>query len=163
MASFLLVILSFLKIIIIVAVVATVAGIIRTWQIQNDANQKVFLAGSVPDPKPEGLYSGTVPGKKVSWLGKKFNPTDSTGLNIFDDGNGIKGERYPFKTYIGKGLHDKNLDVLKIDYNLPGNPFWLKLILDEIVQVGPDQYLGKLNLRIIPGYSFGLMYFNLKK
>ena len=70
-------------------------------------------------------------------------------------------ERQPFKTYYGNGLRDKNLNVLVLDYDIPENPFWLRYIRDEIVQVAPNQYLGKLHLRVI-GFAFTLGYFELE-
>lgn len=152
-----------IKFLALLAFIIFASGAWRTWQIQHDSRAKTFLGGTLPNPKPDGLYSGTVSGQKVSWLGKKFNSASSTGVNVFDDGGAIKGERYPFITSVGRGLVDSNLYVLKIDYNIPGNPFWLRFILDEIVQVAPNEYLGKLEVRIIPGYPFALAYFELKK
>ncbi len=139
------------------------AGVWLTWQIQHDSRNKIFLNGIVPNPKPEGFYNGNFQEKKVSWIGKKFNSTNSTGINIFINKEGIKSESYPFVTFVGKGLSDKNLDVFKIDYNISDNPFWLRFILDEIVEVKPNEYLGKLQLRVIPGYPFAIAYFELKR
>ena len=163
---------TLLKIIVAIIVVLIVLGFLRTWQLERSANQKVFAGGTVPNPLPNGLYNGTVPGHTVSWLGKKFFATgesasggdasEGTGINVFQNGSGTS-EKYPFKTYIGKGAHDGALDVIKIDYNIAGNPLWLKPILDEIVEVSPNKFLGKLQLRIIPGYPFTLTYFELTK
>ena len=138
-------------------------GVWRTWNVQRQENQSVFLTGTIPDPRPDGLYHGIVPGHKVSWLGKKFTASDSAGINVFDDGNGIVGERYPFQTSVGKSVRDRTVGVLNIEYNLPENPFWLRLIVDEIVQVAPNQYLGKLHVRMIPGYPFAVGYFTLRR
>ena len=142
---------------------AALFGAARTWQLEHSSNQTVFFEGTVPQPAPDGLYSGSIEGPKVSWLGKKFNAASSAGINVFDDGNGKQGERYPFKTAYGKGLRDMHIDVLTIDYNTPDNPFWMHPILDEIVQIGPDKYLGKLHVRLIPGHPFTLSYFELSK
>ena len=157
-----------LKTLVVILFVILLFGFCCTWVVEHSYNQKQFLAGTAPNPTPDGLYSGTVPGHTVSWLGKKFNAASSTGINVFDDGkdtngNIIQGERYPFKTSYVKGSRDKNLDVLAIDYNIATNPFWLRLILDEIVQVAPGQYLGKLEVRIIPRFPFTLAFFELKK
>src|SRR6185369_3768443 len=137
-----------LKTLVVIIFVLLVLGFSWTYIVEHTASQRAFLAGVKPSPAPEGLYSGTVPGHTVSWLGKKFNSASSTGINVFDDGkdaqgNTIKGERYPFKTAFVKGSRDRKLDVVAIDYNTASNPFWLRLILDEIVQVTPGQYLGK--------------------
>ncbi len=138
-------------------------GVLRTWQMGHSADQKRFLAATAPAPAPDGSYAGTVASPHVSWLGKKFNAADSSGINVFDTSNGTKVERYPFATSSGKGLTDRDLNVLKIDYNVSANPFWLRPILDEIVQIGPDHYLGKMQARVIPGYPFTLAFFELTR
>ena len=141
---------------------------LHSWSIKKDPRNTIFLKGSVPNPKLDGVYRGIFLGYSSSWKGKKLNAIDSTGINMFaghksaPDSND-QVEKYPFKTYIGKGLVDKNLDVLKIDYNLLGNPFWLKWIVDEVVQIAPNEYLGKMHLNIIPGFPFSLLYFQLSK
>ena len=136
--------------------------ILRTWQLEHSANQKLFISGTIPNPLPNGLYKGTVPGHTFSWLGKKFNAADSSGINLFKDGSATT-EKYPFKTSLGLGLRDHSLNVLQIDYNIPANPFWLHPILDEIVEIYPGHYLGKLQARFIPGFPFTLSYFELTK
>ena len=158
----LLVVFHLIKFILVFTVIAAALGTFRTWQTKHSANQKTFAAGAAPNPLPNGLYRGSVPGHAVSWIGKKFNATDSTGINVFDVA-GTPTEKYPFKTFIGKGLYDIALDVLVIDYNIPANPFWLRPVLDEVAEITPGKYLGKLNLRIIPGYPFTLSYFELTK
>src|SRR3989344_7704126 len=113
------------------AVGAVIFGFFRTYQMEGSANQTAFLKGSVPNPLPDGFYAGSVSGPKVSWLGKKFNAGAQTGINVFENKNG-QAEKYPFKTYTGKGVRDKEIEVFKIDYDTPENPFWLRFILDEI-------------------------------
>lgn len=134
----------------------------RNHVTQKNALEKVFLGGKIPNPSPNGFYKGTVTGLKTSWQGKKFNSRASTGINIFRENKKDK-EVYPFKTYAGQGLADTELKVFKIDYNISENPFWLRLILDEIVETAPGKYLGKLHLRVFPGLSFALGYFQLRK
>jgi hypothetical protein len=121
-----------------------------------------FLTGALPLPFPDGAYHGTVPGYRVSWLGKKFNATDHSGINLFTNGKGGFSEKYRFKTYTGAGLKDNKVNVVKIDYDIPENPFWLRWILDEIVEVTPGRYLGKMIIRL-PGFSFAPIYFTLAK
>ena len=136
-------------------------GVWLTWTAEHSTNQKLFLAGTFPQPALEGFYTGTIGGQLVSWLGKKFDADSASGINLFDDGGRMSTERQPFKTYYGNGLRDKNLNVLVLDYDIPENPFWLRYIRDEIVQVAPNQYLGKLHLRVI-GFAFTLGYFELE-
>ncbi len=140
---------------------AIIVAFVRTWQMENSNRQSVFLKGTVPSILPDGLYSGTVPSHKVSWLGKKFDPSTSSGINVFSE-NGTTTEMYPFKFSSSKGLRDRNLDVIKINYDEPTNPFWLRFVVDEIVEITPNQYLGKLHISIY-GFTFTLAYFELKK
>lgn len=134
-------------------------GTIRTIQVQTAPGQKVFLSGKIP-AKPDGTYKGSVRNLKTNWIGKSFHAKDSTGINNFKEGKNTI-EKYPFKTYIGRGIQDTHKDVLKIDYNVSGNPWWLRCILDEVVETEPNNLLGKLHIRILPGVAFTLGYFNL--
>jgi hypothetical protein len=153
---------KFIVVVVVLVLASIVLGIARTWQEEHSENQKLFSSGSAPNPMPDGFYSGSVPGHTFSWQGKKFFAASSTGINVFTSGSTTE-EKYPFVTSIGKGVRDTTRDVLKIDYDIPSNPFWLRPILDEILQIAPGQYLGKLQLRIIPGFPFTLGYFELKK
>lgn len=154
---------NFLKIFLIIVLVIVVLFILfalyRTWKTQHGEGQKLFLSGKLPNPKPDGFYKGTLTGQtNLSWKGKVFNAQDNSGVNKIND-----SERYKFKTYGGKGLQDKNLEVLRLDYNISENPLWLRPVLDEIVETKPGVYLGKIHVRIIPGLPFTLGYFNLEK
>ncbi len=133
-----------------------------TYRTQTSTNQAIFLSGKIPSENPDGLYKGSAI-FTASWLGKKFDASKSAGVNIFQNPDGTQIERYPFKTYVASGIRDTNLQVIKIDYDLPENPFWLRMILDEIVEVTPGKYIGKLSLRFIPGVSASLGYFFLDK
>ncbi len=131
-----------------------------TFKTQTSPFQKQFLAGSVPDKLPEGLYRGNVPGHTFTWQGKKFGK-DGSGINVFKN-DGKLSDKYPFKFYKSKGLQD-DISVIKIDYNLSENPIWLRFIVDEFVQTSPNKYLGKLHVQIFPGLSAALGYFKLEK
>jgi len=160
---FAIVVFLFFRLILSLCLIIILIGIFWTFQIQKDPQNNLFLRGTLPNPAPDGLHQGIFLGHNTSWRGKKFNVANSTGINLFYDKKGGQVERYPFKTYAGKGLRDKKLDVLKIDYNVEGNPFWLRLIVDEIVEVTPGRYLGKMHIKIIPGFPFTVLYFELKK
>ncbi len=152
---------KFIKAIFGLILILLVVSFLRTWQVEHSANQAIFFAGQSPKLAPDGLYKGTVDGRKVSWQGKKFNATNHSGINIFENAQGNEVEKYPFVTAYGPGLRDKNLEVFKIDYDIAGNPFWLRSILDEIVQISPTEYLGKVHVRIIPGLPFTYGFFKL--
>ena len=136
-------------------------GFLRTYFLENTDDQKTFSAGKIPTKLPDGLYHGSAAGYNGSWQGKKFNRADKTGINEFKNADKLT-ERFSFKTYVAKGVRD-NQDVIKIDYNIPENPWYLRLILDEIVEVGPDTYLGKLQVRCFPNFYFTFAYFSLEK
>lgn len=117
----------------------------------NDA----FKAGKVPAVALDGDYKGTF-SRKVSWQGKEFEAANNSGINNFEN-----DQRYPFKTYEANSLKGDQ-KVLKIDYSQPKNPLWLRGIVDELVQTGPDEYQGKVYAKLGP-LSFTLTYFQLGK
>lgn len=148
------------------------------------AFQKQFSEGKLPSQKPEGFYKGAaylVPLKNVPWLGKSFSGAKDLGFNIFNpkgakllkiltplyklfsvnsEGN---TNAYNFITFVGKGLKDKDLQVIKLDYDAPENPFLIRIILDEIVEIAPEEFLGKVHLKIFPRVYSTIGYFGLKK
>ncbi|TSC86723.1 MAG: hypothetical protein G01um10147_804 [Microgenomates group bacterium Gr01-1014_7] len=134
-------------------------GTYRTWKTQTSPNQALFISGSAPMALPNGFYSGKVTGLKTNWQGKKFNSKSKTGINIFKK-EGKQIELYPFKIYMAAGLQD-NIEVLRIDYNLPENPLWVRFVKDEIVETGEDKFLGKIHLTVIPGLPVSVGYFSL--
>lgn len=134
----------------------------RSWSVQTSENQRLFIQGVVPAPIPEGFYQGTIEDYQSAWAGSRFYSGTSTGIHVFKENKREKAQ-YPFKTYIGKGLQDQNIDVLKIDHNREGNPFWIRMIVGEIVQVNEQTYLGKIHVQIIPNIPFTLTYFHLQR
>lgn len=145
-----------------VILVIVFAGVWFTSRVEHSPNQALFIEGGVPAPKPDGFYQGTVSNlPTASWLGKKFSMAQASGTNVFKDGSSTV-EQYPFVTRVQAGLRDKETQVLAIDYNIPENPFWLRTVLDEIVEVTPGHYLGKMHIRIFK-YSFSILYFELTK
>lgn len=139
-------------------VLFVVVGLVRSLMSKRHPDQSLFIAGKVPSPLPEGLYKGSAQGYQGSWQGKKFDSAQQKGINLFGG-----EEKYPFRVWVGPGVKDKNIDVLKIDYNIAGNPFWLRPILDEMVEVEPGKLLGKLQYRLIPGLPFTIIFFRLEK
>jgi hypothetical protein len=150
---------TILKLILVIVVLILSALLVRTSQLLWTNDQTHFTNGTVMD-LPNGFYAGSVAGPPVSWKGKKFDVSHSTGINVLTGPNG-NVEKYPFITSVGPGVHD-NKQVIRIDYDVPQNPLWLRPILDELVEVTPGEYLGKMQLRIIPAFPFTLTYFTLK-
>lgn len=131
----------------------------RSQRVENSIIQKNnFSTGIFPSPLPDGSYIGFIQALETSWKGKIFDASNSSGINLI-------GEKkvYPFKTYKTKGLTNSSLDVLRLDYNLPQNPFWLRFITDEIVQHTLSKLTGKVYLNLIPGYPLSLGFFKLEK
>ena len=102
----------------------------------------------------------------MPWLGKTFNAAGQSGDNIFtkdsyalarffnpfyrgfvpDKPYSYRG--FAFRTYVAPGLFDSDRSVLKIDYDLKENPpLTVRRVLDELVQLSDDLYLGKAHVR----------------
>ena len=102
----------------------------------------------------------------LPWNGKTFDVTQQRGDNIFtrdsyplarlfnplyrgfvtDSPKTYRG--FAFRTYTAPGLFDTDRTVLKIDYNLKENPaLTVRRVLDELVQLDDDLYLGKAHVR----------------
>jgi hypothetical protein len=112
------------------------------------------------------------------WLGKAFDAAGDRGENRFDrrfrtvtrvlwplyrglrDDPAGAGTRpsaarggcrgFRFRTWVGPGVRDPDRSVLKIDYSAEPNPLAVRRVLDELVQVGPEYYLGNAHLHL-PG------------
>jgi hypothetical protein len=141
----------------------------------------LFRSGSAPEPQPEGFLRGelitmsltrptdaavrAISSLYMPWLGKSFDPSTQSGLNILKPS--AKGpmkvlwrnytperelvdrlEVFSFRTRIDDGAVDHGLKVLKIDYDSEVNPdFLIRRILDELVQLDDHLYLGKILFR----------------
>ena len=102
----------------------------------------------------------------MPWKGKVFDPDTMTGVNRFqpnvripmkvvfpgyapEEVTRVKVEAFPFRNRIAPGAADPDLETLKIDYDFEANPdFLIRRILDELVQVAPGRYLGKILFRV---------------
>jgi hypothetical protein len=102
----------------------------------------------------------------MPWQGKTFDAARSRGDNIFqrnslplarvmapfyrgfiDDGS-TTYRAFTFRTYIAPGKTDPDQQVLKIDYDLAGNPrLTIRRVLDELVQLADVLYLGKAHFK----------------
>jgi len=118
----------------------------------------------------------------LPWLGKRFSAANSLGDNLllpstrfvgrafwprFSDYRRQPSGQYTaffFKTYNGSGVNDPEVLTLKLDYSAPSNPaFLLRGVLDELVQLTGDYYLGKAYLSK-PGGGYKLAaFFALRK
>jgi|SRR5437667_933600 len=155
-----------------------------TFLVGRSERQKQFIAGSAPSVPPDGFYRGSaylLGNRPVPWLGKSFESENQKGFNIFtpsgarllrivtpfydrfrlnDDGN---TDAYYFDTSTGPGFKDKEVDVFKLDYDSPENPFLIRIILDEMVEVASQEFLGKVHVKAFPGYYATIGFFGLRK
>lgn len=116
------------------------------------------------------------------WKGKFFDVAHSIGDNIFTRDsqtlaqiywplyrgykeNGADTYRaFTFQTSIAPGFVDPDRQVLKLNYDLPGNPsLSIRRVLDELVQIDDGFYLGKAHLHWLWGTWQLVAYFSLKK
>jgi len=102
---------------------------------------------------PNGLYRGSREGYTGNWKGKFFS-SRGKGINIFHR-NGKNVKVYPFKYY-------RSGKVIAVDYDVKGNPWWLRLVLDELTPQGKGRYQGRLIVRML-GLQLRLISFSLHK
>jgi hypothetical protein len=129
---------------------------------------------ALADPLFRAITSAWLP-----WGGKRFDAESQTGDNLLarsaripakaiwpryrleESGDGqLVGFR--FRTYVEPAKLDDGLEALKIDYDSEENPgLLIRDILDELVQVVPGAYLGKMLLRRGGGWRL-MAYFALQ-
>ncbi|MFL5797608.1 MAG: hypothetical protein ACJ77A_06700 [Actinomycetota bacterium] len=102
----------------------------------------------------------------MPWRGKVFEAHTMTGVNRFLPNVRLpmravwprytpvattarRVEAFPFRNRVAPGALDPDVEVEKIDYDFEANPdFMIRRILDELVQVAPGRYLGKILFRL---------------
>ena len=103
--------------------------------------------------EPNGLRGYNILKRKYSapirtlWHGHKFEPLgreELLGLH--------------FHTYLGPGFTDEGKEVLIVQYRGDENPWFQTRMLDEIVEVVPDIYLGKVITKVGSRYR-EILYF----
>lgn len=148
----------------VVALFLIIAGLLllygRTYVVESQKEQNVFMSGIADLSELDGDYQGVAYGYSGSWQGKTIFKNKQSGINRFVY-DAVPENKYPFTLSLQQALRDKDKDVIVLDYNQKGNPWWLKYIVDEMVKVGPQQYLGKVHVRLAPGIVFTLGYFSL--
>jgi hypothetical protein len=116
----------------------------------------------------------------MPWLGKTFDPPRQQGDNLFSNDSRLLARlfnplyrgftadspgiyhAFTFRTHTAPGLTDPDRLVLKIDYDLEGNPsLTIRRVLDELVQINKSQYLGKAHVHWWWGGWQTVAYFTL--
>jgi hypothetical protein len=129
-----------------------------------DPRQKEFARSGVTH-LPDGRYDGAVPGYETlasRWKGKRFADDGVSGVNLVEAGGQVV-ERYPFRTYLAPRWQGAGDEVVRVDYNLPTNPPWLRICADELVERAPGEYLGISYVRLLPGRPFAMLFFELRQ
>jgi len=115
------------------------------------------------------------------WDGKKFDAEHHTGINSMSKGMSIAGKffwpmytmktdetghkwAFDFKTFIEPSVDDPNVNVFVIEYkDVESNPnLIVKKVRDEMVELVPTVYLGKIMYRLDSGDHTKLGYFALR-
>ena len=141
------------------------------------ATQGMLVTTTVSPAAERGTRA--VAGAWMPWLGKRFNRADQTGHNRLQAAARIpskllwpryemweaEGTRNAFRflTRIEPGADDPDRDVLVLDYAaVDENPaLVIKKIRDELVEIVPGAYLGKVLWRRGGGYAL-IGYFALR-
>ena len=101
----------------------------------------------------------------MPWRGKTFDASQQRGDNVltkvsyllarpfnplyrgFVADTSTSYRAFAFRTYAAPGLVDADRMVLRIDDNLKESPaFTVRRVLDELVQIDNDMYLGKAHV-----------------
>jgi hypothetical protein len=127
-----------------------------------DGELVAMSTGLLSDPFFEWMTRIYLP-----WLGKSFDAAAQTGDNVFLDNawskatgklgwpeyriptDGLAGtvRVFPFRTFVGRGIEDPDVDVLKIHYADSPNPLPVRRIVDEAVELPGGYLLGKAHMR----------------
>ncbi len=129
----------------------------RTYRFETSSDQKQFSGGAPLVELPDGFYKGTVKNYSGGWQGKMFDRAQQSGRNRIND-----KDVYPFSTSLDSGLRDPNLKVVRIDYNKPENPWYLRHLVDEVVEISPGKLQGKIMVRWL-GSTFTVGFFQLEQ
>lgn len=130
-----------------------------------DGQTEGIVVGWVePDPEMDGLgrtiqaFARELTGRTTPWLGKRFDREAKRGTNsvtaiahltrLFAPTYGLKSvgdhyEAFEMRNWVEPSRLDPATDVLVIDYQ-QGNPWPMTKIRDELVEIVPGTYLGKM-------------------
>ncbi|MEZ4376278.1 MAG: hypothetical protein R3B07_36070 [Polyangiaceae bacterium] len=100
------------------------------------------LAGGLGKPTPRRVLARLAKGALFPWRGKSFQTLD----RLNQRGAGINrvlllGEKFPFDTFVEASAIDGK-SCIRLDYDKPENPFFIRVIRDELREVAKDLYLG---------------------
>lgn len=129
-------------------------------EIQGPTRGKV-LSGIAHLQIPMGVYLTNIP--LLPWKGKQFeaiNKNEGRGINLIEIWPS-KQTMFHFETAIVKSLIEGDNDVFSLNYDQPGNPWFIRQIRDDLKKIDDGLFLGTANFRRKNGYSF-ILYFALE-
>jgi len=129
--------------------------------------KEAFAAGTTPlSTELKGYYAvrlvtGILPDIRF-FSHRKFFPNDvSTKGGGFNEFLGLI-KIGDFITEDAQSILGDGQQVLRINYNRPGNPFWLKGLNDELKMLQPGFYLGRGVFRL-GSYALNTFYFSVER
>lgn len=128
--------------------------------IQGPTRGKV-LSGIAHLKIPMGVYLTNIP--LLPWKGKQFEAIDNSsgkGINLIELWP-TKQTMFHFETAIIPSLLQGDNDVFSLNYDLPGNPFFIRAIRDDLKKIEEGLFLGTANAKINSTYKF-VLYFALE-
>jgi hypothetical protein len=156
-------------------------GLIRSDREELD---RLFIFGQTPTmDEMQGIYDGNALSGVLMlnnqwvknlinlgwlpWKGKIFETEISikgkggqgNGVNRLNIGP-IRFLRFQCDTQITPPLVDPN-NVFRLNYDIPGNPWYIRRIRDDIKRIGDGLYLGTANFRMGSAHKF-IIYFVLE-
>lgn len=143
-----------------VFLVLLLVGVIHTISVEHGPRLDRFRSGRAPHPLPNRLYLAC-PGQGHR-VGENFDASCALGNDVFRKDGAYK-EKHFFRMYVTGSVRDREEEVLTLDYDIPANPFWIRCLLCELVEVAPKTLFGKRYVRVIPGYPFTLGYIELQR
>ncbi|MFI5298940.1 MAG: hypothetical protein ACHREM_12660 [Polyangiales bacterium] len=124
--------------------------------VRGDLRGRMLAIPSLPAPfaaGPRRLASSS----RFPWRGKTFTPKDALageGINrvVFD-----RVKLFRFTTFIGRSRAG-DFDAVQLDYDHPGNPFFIRAIKDEIRELSPGLWLGQAWVQALGTTTLGLWF-----
>ena len=131
----------------------------RLADVSGDLRGRMLAWSALPSPLATAVRA-LAGSDRFPWRGKSFAPRDA------DSGDGVNrlvSDRlrlFTFGTSIGPSRAD-GAPALQLDYDHPGNPFFIRRIQDEMRQLAPGLYLGQAYL--VAGRPRLWLYFGLAR
>lgn len=136
------------------------AGVPALADLDGDLRGRMLAVPALPDLVTR-LPRAWAKTSSFPWRGKSFASIDDTrGTGV----NRVGSDRvrlFRFTTFVGPSRHD-GLPAVQLDYDHPGNPFFIRAIEDEVRELVPGLFLGQAWLRTAGGRRF-VLWFGLQR